>query len=118
MLNNLYPSLGLFEGTTINAGRGTEFQFQRYGAPFLPKSEFNYIPKPNEGSRHPKFENQLCYGVDLTNEPQLNHFTLKYLLDAYSKTPKSETFFGSTFTIHAGNETLQNQKCYYVIGIY
>ena len=31
---NLYPSLGLFEGTTINAGRGTEFQFQRYGAGF------------------------------------------------------------------------------------
>ena len=27
---NLYPSLGLFEGTTVNAGRGTEFQFQRY----------------------------------------------------------------------------------------
>ena len=24
----LYPSLGLFEGTNINAGRGTEFQFQ------------------------------------------------------------------------------------------
>jgi len=26
---NLYPSLGLFEGTTINAGRGTEHQFQQ-----------------------------------------------------------------------------------------
>ena len=34
---NLYPSLGFFEGTTINAGRGTEFQFQRYGASFFPK---------------------------------------------------------------------------------
>ena len=32
---NLYPSLGLFEGTNINAGRGTEFQFQRFGAPFF-----------------------------------------------------------------------------------
>ena len=106
---NLYPSLGLFEGTTINAGRGTEFQFQRYGAPFFPKVEFSYTPKPNEGSKHPKFEGKLCYGVDLMNEPVLNHFTLKYVLDAYSKTPKKETFFGSTFTIHAGNETLQNQ---------
>ena len=37
---NLYPSLGFFEGTTINAGRGTEFQFQRYGAPFFKKIDF------------------------------------------------------------------------------
>ena len=29
----LYPSLGFFEGTTINAGRGTDAQFQRYGSP-------------------------------------------------------------------------------------
>src|SRR5690606_1262295 len=36
----LYPGLGLFEGTNINAGRGTEFQFQMYGAPFLDKNVF------------------------------------------------------------------------------
>ena len=106
---NLYPSLGLFEGTTINAGRGTEFQFQCYGSPFFPKTNFSYTPKPNEGSKHPKFEGKFCFGVDLTNEPQLDKFTLKYLLDAYSKTPKNESFFGSTFTIHAGNMNLQKQ---------
>ena len=38
----LYPSLGLFEGTNINAGRGTEFQFQRYGAPFLDKNHYTF----------------------------------------------------------------------------
>ena len=48
----LYPSLGLFEGTNINAGRGTEFQFQRYGAPFLDKDvlSFTYTPKENVGA--------------------------------------------------------------------
>ncbi len=52
---NLYPSMGLFEGTNINAGRGTEFQFQRYGAPFLDQSKysFEYTPEPNFGSKDP-----------------------------------------------------------------
>ena len=32
---NLYPSLCFFEGTNVNAGRGTNMQFQIYGSPFL-----------------------------------------------------------------------------------
>jgi uncharacterized protein YbbC (DUF1343 family) len=106
---NLYPSLGFFEGTTINAGRGTEFQFQRYGAPFFPKSDFSYIPEPNFGSKNPKHEGKLCYGVDLASTPIQNSVNIEWLLDAYQKTPKTEPFFGSTFTIHAGNTTLENQ---------
>ena len=31
------------------------------------------------------------------------------MLDAYKKTPKSISFFGPTWTIHAGNEILQQQ---------
>lgn len=106
---NLYPSLGFFEGTTINAGRGTEFQFQRYGAPFFPKSNFTYTPIPNFGAKYPKHQGQLCYGVDLSNEPKLNQLNLNYLIDAYNQTPKKEKFFGATFTIHAGTEKLQQQ---------
>ena len=106
---NLYPSLGFFEGTIINAGRGTEFQFQRYGASFFPKSDFNYTPKPNFGSKYPKENGKLCYGVDLQNAKKLDKINLKWLLDAYQKTPKTEKFFGSTFTIHAGNTKLQQQ---------
>ncbi len=50
---NLYPSLGLFEGTNVNAGRGTEFQFQRYGAPFMDSRAytFSYVPEPNFGAK-------------------------------------------------------------------
>ena len=106
---NLYPSLGFFEGTIINAGRGTEFQFQRYGASFFPKSNFRYTPKPNFGSKYPKQENKLCYGVDLSNTKKLNSINLEWLIDAYQKTPKTEKFFGETFTIHAGNTKLQEQ---------
>jgi len=106
---NLYPSLGFFEGTIINAGRGTEFQFQRYGASFFAKSSFSYTPKPNFGSKYPKQEGKRCYGVNLTNTKRVGSIHLEWLIDAYQKTPKTEKFFGKTFTIHAGNTTLQKQ---------
>jgi uncharacterized protein YbbC (DUF1343 family) len=106
---NLYPSLGFFEGTTINAGRGTEFQFQIYGAPFFPKSDFIYTPKSNFGAKYPKHKNNICFGVDLRETKKLNVINLEWLIDAFQKTPKSEKFFGATFTIHAGNTKLQEQ---------
>jgi len=106
---NLYPSLGFFEGTIINAGRGTEYQFQRYGAPFFPKSDFSYTPQPNFGSKHPKFEGELCYGVDLSHHPKLSKVDISFVVDAYNKTPKDKDFFGITFTIHAGTLKLREQ---------
>ena len=105
----MYPSLGFFEGTTINAGRGTEFQFQRYGASFFPKNNFSYTPKPNFGSKYPKEKGKICYGVDLSSTKKLSALNLEWLIDAYKKTPKTEKFFGNTFTIHAGTKRLQQQ---------
>lgn len=106
---NLYPSLGFFEGTTINAGRGTEYQFQQFGAPFFPKNDFTYTPIPNFGSKYPKHKDKLCFGVDLRNTPKLDAINIEWLIEAYNKTPKTEKFFGSTFTIHAGNKQLEQQ---------
>jgi len=109
---NLYPSLGLFEGTDVNAGRGTEFQFQRYGAPFLMKERYNfeYTPKPNFGSKHPKHEAKVCYGKDLSEHPKMNEVSLQWLIDAYQNAEdKTAVFLTSGFTKHAGTETLQQQ---------
>ena len=106
---NLYPSLGFFEGTTINAGRGTEFQFQRYGAPFFEKIDFSYTPKANFGSKYPKHKGKLCFGIDLQETEHLSKIDLSFLIDAYKRTPKTEKFFGKTFTIHAGTKKLQQQ---------
>jgi len=108
----LYPSLGLFEGTNINAGRGTEFQFQRYGAPFLDASHytFTYTPQPNFGSKYPKHKDVLCYGEDLSEIKAERRFTLKYVIDAYTNaTDKSKVFNTANFTKHAGTEKLQEQ---------
>lgn len=108
----LYPSLGLFEGTNINAGRGTEFQFQRYGAPFLDSLHysFSYTPQPNFGSKYPKHKGVLCYGKDLSEVKAERHFTLKYVIDAYNNsTDKTNVFNTANFTKHAGTEKLQQQ---------
>lgn len=108
---NLYPSLCLFEGTFINAGRGTNMQFQVFGAPSLPASKytFEYTPQPNEGSKDPKFKDQLCHGKDLRKEPQLNKINLEWLIDAYNANGKKKDFFNSFFVKLAGTEKLQKQ---------
>ncbi|MGX1929763.1 exo-beta-N-acetylmuramidase NamZ family protein [Flagellimonas sp. 2504JD4-2] len=108
----LYPSLGLFEGTNVNAGRGTEFQFQRYGASFLDSTayDFNYVPKPNFGSKYPKEDGKKCFGKDLSHITQMDAVSLQWLLDAYNNTSdKSEFFKTNSFTKHAGTTELQKQ---------
>ncbi len=109
---SLYPSLGLFEGTNINAGRGTEYQFQRYGAPFLdPETmSFSYTPEANFGAKYPKHKNELCYGEDLSNTVVSNKMTLKWIIKAYeNSTDKTKFFLTDGFTKHAGTTKLQKQ---------
>ncbi len=108
----LYPSLGLFEGTNINAGRGTEFQFQRYGAPFLNTDvmTFKYTPMANFGAKYPKHKGEICYGEDLKNEVINGEMTLKWVLKAYHNSMDKSKFFNTyNFTIHAGASELQKQ---------
>lgn len=109
---NLYPSLGLFEGTNANAGRGTEFQFQRYGASFLDSTQYNfsYTPKPNFGSKTPKENGKVCYGKDLSKISKMNEVSLQWLIDAYKNSTDKSLFFSTKgFTRHAGTEKLQQQ---------
>ncbi|MDP2688335.1 MAG: DUF1343 domain-containing protein [Aequorivita sp.] len=108
---NLYPSLCFFEGTFINAGRGTDMQFQVFGAPSLPASKytFEYTPQPNEGAKDPKFKGQLCHGKDLRNEPRLSKINLEWLIDAYNANGKKKDFFNSFFVKLAGTDKLQQQ---------
>ncbi len=109
---NLYPSLGFFEGTTINAGRGTEMQFQIFGAPDFSPSNFaySYTPQPNFGSKKPKHNGQLCYGVDLRTQEYMNHVNLEWLIEAYTASADKKNFFKTaSFTLHAGNKKLQQQ---------
>lgn len=108
---NLYPSLCFFEGTNVNAGRGTTKQFQVFGSPFLNESffKYQYTPKPMEGAKHPKHSNKVCYGKDLSTHSSLNIINLEWLIRAYKNTDNQSEFFNSFFTNLAGTKKLQQQ---------
>ena len=108
---NLYPSLCFFEGTNVNAGRGTENQFQVFGSPFLNEEfyKYSYTPKPMDGAKYPKHSGKKCYGKNLSNSGKLDSLNLEWLLEAYNKTSNKSEFFNSFFTKLAGTEKLQEQ---------
>lgn len=107
---NLYPSLCFFEGTNVSVGRGTSQQFQIFGSPYLNKTEFTFIPKPNEGAKHPKHKNSVCYGYDLSKHTNLNQLNLNWLIQTYHESADPNVpFWTSFFTKLAGTKHLQEQ---------
>ncbi|MDF2431234.1 MAG: hypothetical protein JWP44_865, partial [Mucilaginibacter sp.] len=60
----LYPSVCLFEGTTLSLGRGTLFPFLQIGHPALAgKYSFSFTPVSIPGmSEDPPQKNKTCYG--------------------------------------------------------
>ena len=106
---NLYPSLCLFEGTNISIGRGTDFPFQHFGAPYL-KSNYSFMPKSGEGSRNPKLENIECFGTDLRfQDNYLTTINLNWIIETYKQCSEKEKFFNSYFDTLAGNDKLKKQ---------
>lgn len=110
----LYPSLGLFEGTVVSVGRGTDLPFQVIGHPFLEKANYTFVPQPKTGAMEPKYKGQTCYGYNLSdfgNEFMKNYkkIYLYWLIGTYQNTPDKTTFFDQNFNFHAGNATLQKQ---------
>jgi uncharacterized protein YbbC (DUF1343 family) len=106
---NLYASLCLFEGTNVSVGRGTEKQFQVYGSPYLPKSDFSFTPSPNQGAKNPIYNGIECFGEDLSSHSKLHELELKWLLKAYNSTEDKTKFFNPFFSKLAGTKILQHQ---------
>ncbi len=108
---NLYPSLCLFEGTSISVGRGTQKQFQLFGAPTLPQKIYTYsfTPEVNQGAKNPKFKAQDCFGIDLSSTKKLYGLNLNWLLDAYRDSQNKKDFFNSFFLKLSGTSLLQEQ---------
>jgi len=112
----LYPSLALFEGTVISAGRGTTKQFQLYGAPKYMKKSFSFVPVPRDGAKYPKHKNKTCYGADLSGVSMeslrtSNRMSLDYILDAYKNYGDKKKFFLKNKFIDrlAGSDELRKQ---------
>ena len=106
----LYPSLCLFEGTDVSVGRGTDFPFQVYGSPNLPKTNFSFVPKPNAGSKWPKHQDKVCYGKDLRKVTPPTELYLDWLINAYKSYPASlkAKFFNKFIVKLAGTKSLQS----------
>jgi len=110
----LYPSLGLFEGTVVSLGRGTNSPFQVIGTP-QPYKGFGYTftPKANAVSQKPKYQDTVCYGMDLRPlfyETLPRHrINISWLISFYQQLGSKPSFFDRNFNYHAGNDLLQQQ---------
>lgn len=110
----LYPSLGLFEGTVVAVGRGTDKPFQVIGHPTMQNTNYTFTPQPTEGAMNPKYSGQECHGFNLYQfgkeyMKDTKKIYLFWLEGTYKNTPDKATFFDENFNYHAGNATLQKQ---------
>lgn len=110
----LYPTLGLFEGTSISVGRGTDLPFQVIGSPSLKNANYTFTPQARVGAMEPKYKGELCHGynlVDFGNEymKSAQKIYLFWLIGTYNNSPDKAAFFDENFNYHAGNATLQKQ---------
>ncbi|MCP4457978.1 MAG: DUF1343 domain-containing protein [Cytophagales bacterium] len=99
----LYPSLCLFEGTIASVGRGTNASFQHIGHPDYPDSTYSFTPSPREGAKTPKYNGQLCYGLDFRTETIDYNFTIEPLIDFYNEMGKPDEFFTPYIKLLAGD---------------
>ncbi len=106
----LYPSLCLFEGTTISVGRGTHYPFTLIGYPDPVFGSFTFTPVSIQGmSTDPKHEDKLCYGIDFSDTTHPTGLSLKYLIEFYKKADFKDKFFGNYINLLAGTDKLANQ---------
>lgn len=112
----LYPSLGLFEGSIMSLGRGTEKPFQYIGAPNFNPSifTFSFAPKSTSISKKPKYLDTVCYGlntaVQYNDILKKKEIELTYLTLFYNQSgDKKAVFFDKNFNYHAGNASLRKQ---------
>jgi uncharacterized protein YbbC (DUF1343 family) len=110
----LYPSLGLFEGTIMSLGRGTNFPFEVFGHPDYTIAPFAFTPQSIEGAKYPPLKDKLCKGYDLrklNTDSLVQHpgIELKWLIESYESLKTNPDFFNNFFYRLAGTHELRQQ---------
>lgn len=105
----LYPSLGLFEGTVVSVGRGTDFPFEVIGHPDYSKGSFSFTPAPNQGSKYPPMEGKECKGQYFGDTKAKHELSLKLLLDYHADIKDDTTFFRSYINLLSGTKEFKTQ---------
>ena len=97
----LYPTLCLFEGTTVSVGRGTEAPFEVYGHPAMRGCRFEFTPRATAGAKNPPYRDVVCHGVDLRTVPlpeaRATGLSLGPLIETYRNLKAEGTFFKPLF---------------------
>ncbi|MFC6440898.1 exo-beta-N-acetylmuramidase NamZ domain-containing protein [Bowmanella sp. JS7-9] len=105
----LYPSLCLFEPTTVSVGRGTPFPFQVIGHPQVALGPFEFTPVSGAGAAKPKWQDTALQGIDL-RQSSIHGLDLTLLVSTYQAiTAKGLPFFTSEsfFDKLAGTDKLR-----------
>ena len=111
----LYPSLGLFEGTIMSMGRGTQWPFEVLGAPWFHEGKFQFTPNDIPGKAiNPPYKGQLCKGLHLDNFAydylkDYQKIYLLWMLEMYKSYGSKPQFFNSFFDKLAGTPDLKKQ---------
>ena len=111
----LYPSLGLFEGTTVSIGQGTDKPYQCFGSPAFDWGNITFTPISIKGvAEKPKSLGIPCTGFDLTwygfnksrTEAGIN---LNWLIMSYRLSKNKTDFFNDFTDKLAGTSNLRKQ---------
>lgn len=110
----LYPSLGLFEGTIVSVGRGTDHPFQCIGFPGNTVGRFQFTPKSLPGARNPPYKDRLCTGLDLQaygafQSRMDKRSSLQWLIGFYTEAADKAHFFNPFFDKLAGGPDLRER---------
>jgi uncharacterized protein YbbC (DUF1343 family) len=111
----LYPSLGLFEGTSMSIGQGTTLPYQCFGSPALDWGNIHFKPMSFKGvSEKPKSLGISCTGFDLTwygeyKARKSAEINLNWLILSYRLSKNKIDFFSSFIDKLAGTSQLRKQ---------
>ncbi|MFO7655984.1 MAG: DUF1343 domain-containing protein [Bacteroidales bacterium] len=110
----LYPTMGLFIGTEMSLGHGTDIPYLVVGHPDYPDKAYSFVPQPNLGAKDPKFRGDTCYGINLANLSVdslriQKKIDISFVKKIYEKMGNSSEFFNTSFHYHAGNDLLMKQ---------
>lgn len=89
----LYPSLCLFEGTTVSVGRGTPYPFQIIGHNNVRLGDLTITPEAVDAAPSPKLEGTELMAKDL-RQSAIKGFDIRLLINTYQQFVNAgETFF-------------------------
>lgn len=111
----LYPSLCLFEGTSVSVGRGTANPFEVYGHPNFAVTNYQFTPVSSYGSKDPLWKDKVCNGFLLSEDSTKlaqHGFSLTYLITAKKELEQAKVPFitsANFFDKLAGTSILREQ---------